>query len=1556
MATFNGTSSNDTLTGGTGPDTAVIATATPLTMFGLDGNGRWIVTSTQGVDTLSSIENVAFLDSTISLGMGGVQTLNAAGTGVQKSPVVATLANGDYVVSWDLANDQGIMVQRFSAAGESLGAPYQIGALGAGWPAVSAVAALTGGGFVVAFELQYGQGGVYAQRFDAKGAPVGAQLTVYPAENYGYFYSPTVTALPNGGFMIGYARDALNNVGALPQLVTYDASGSKTGTISPTTRSDQSSNGNTDVAALAKGGYVVTYIGTGEAYYLQGLYAQRFNGDGTKNGAEIQIVAMGSNGAQDPAVASLADGGFAVTWMQGGVYVQRYDAAGVAAGAALKLDGTNYNDQGSSPVITSLTDGGYVVAWQSTGYYSSGIAHAQRFDANGVKVGGDITLPATASGAGQLDIAAQPGGGFVVTWAGADNHIHTARYDAAGLPVLYSLNGDAGPNTIYFSGTEAVRLTGAAGDDALTGGAGADILDGGSGADTLAGGSGNDIYLADALDTISEDANGGIDTVQIGTSYTFDRNIEDAVLTGTGNVNLSGNGLANHLTGNAGSNVLNGGGGADTMTGGAGDDNYVVDASGDVVIEAEGGGIDTVSSTVSFALSANVENLRLTGSQAINGGGNSLDNQIVGNAAANRLDGGAGNDILIGGAGDDTYYIDGKDRVVELKDGGKDLIIAGLSSTLGDNLENLTLTGTGNFYGTGNELDNVLTGNSGNNALDGKTGADTMDGSQGSDTYYVDNAGDVTYDSGYSGTDIVFATVSHTIGSGIENLTLMGIDPINGTGNEGSNRIVGNVADNVLVGGLGVDTLVGGDGNDTLYANGNVQSNYKYSQDDQLIGGMGDDTYYVYGDAPDVVEVAGQGTDTVYAGTQTTYTLAANVENLVLVSDGVVGGALDVGGIGNALDNKLTGTAGDNVLDGAVGADTMIGLGGDDTYIVDTAGDRVVEAAGGGIDEVVASITYALGADVENLTLTGTATLTGTGNALDNTITGNGSANLLTGAAGNDILVGGGGSDTLDAGDGDDVLFGGTGNDRLLGGAGDDRIHSGGDNDTIDGGLGTDTAYFEHNGGVTINLALTTAQATGGAGIQTLTGIENVSGSVDGVDILTGDGLANVLQGNGGNDRLDGAGGNDVLQGGDDSDVLKGGLGDDRLDGGADNDLLDGGPGNDQLVGGSGTDTADYYAAGAAVTVNLNLQGAQNTGGGGVDTLTGVENVNGSSSGADTLTGDVLDNVLRGYGGNDVLNGGAGNNLLDGRDGNDTFVAHLGNDTIEGGTGVDTVDYSGALATVTVMLSTGTRSNASGLGYPTEFDAAPGYTPGTTSIAGQAAGGSGNDKLFDVENVKGSAFNDLLIGSAVANVLNGHLGADRMIGDDGNDTYYVDNAGDVVTETNADAAGGIDAVYASVTYALGANVERLYLEGTAAINASGNGLANLIGGNAGNNVILGNGGNDTLTGGAGQDTFVFNTALSGTTNVDTITDFVVVDDTIFLENAVFTKLTTVGTLNAANFKIIGSAALDADDYILYDKTTGALSYDADGSGAGAAVRVAVLGTNLALTNADFIVT
>jgi Ca2+-binding RTX toxin-like protein len=362
------------------------------------------------------------------------------------------------------------------------------------------------------------------------------------------------------------------------------------------------------------------------------------------------------------------------------------------------------------------------------------------------------------------------------------------------------------------------------------------------------------------------------------------------------------------------------------------------------------------------------------------GRGNALNNTIQGNDGNNILDGLGGADVLVGGLGDDTYGVDNaRDVVIEDTSGGNDTVQASITYSLGANLENLQLLGAQNINGFGNELNNTIIGNDGANRLDGFGGNDTFFGGLGNDTYVVDSDTDVVNETlATGGLDTVESSVTYSLGANLENLVLTGNDAIDGTGNELNNTITGNSGNNTLDGGAGIDTL----------------------------SGLGGDDIYFVGAGDRVFEQAAAGVDLVYS--TVTFSLGANVENLILQP-----GAGDINGTGNAGNNTIRGNEGNNRLDGGAGADLLIGEAGNDTYIVDSQDDVVVEtSAAGGIDRVEASVTYTLGANQENLSLTGTNNINGFGNELNNTITGNSVSNIIDGGAGADAMSGGGGNDT----------------------------------------------------------------------------------------------------------------------------------------------------------------------------------------------------------------------------------------------------------------------------------------------------------------------------------------------------------------------------------------------------------------------------------------------------------------------------------------------------------------------------------------------------------------
>lgn len=282
------------------------------------------------------------------------------------------------------------------------------------------------------------------------------------------------------------------------------------------------------------------------------------------------------------------------------------------------------------------------------------------------------------------------------------------------------------------------ELDGNDGDDVLDGGGGDDVLDGGAGADQLRGGPGDDLYRVDnSRDRILELAGAGYDTVESEASLVLPDHVEALILSGTRELSGTGNALDNLLIGNSGDNRLDGRSGDDEMSGLEGDDTYLVDSSGDEVVEEEDGGTDTVLSTVTYTLPDQVEKLVLTGRAAIDGTGNDLDNEITGNDRANVLDGRGGVDTLRGGKGDDVYVLDGPgDIVIEERNGGTDTIRIdadiGLESYA--NLENVELLGDGDHEATGNALANRLVGNEGDNLLVGLLGNDVLIGGAGDDT------------------------------------------------------------------------------------------------------------------------------------------------------------------------------------------------------------------------------------------------------------------------------------------------------------------------------------------------------------------------------------------------------------------------------------------------------------------------------------------------------------------------------------------------------------------------------------------------------------------------------------------------------------------------------------------------------------------------------------------------------------------------------------------------------------------------------------------------------
>ncbi len=707
----------------------------------------------------------------------------------------------------------------------------------------------------------------------------------------------------------------------------------------------------------------------------------------------------------------------------------------------------------------------------------------------------------------------------------------------------------------------------------------------------------------------------------------------------------------------------------------------------------------------------------------------------------------------------------------------------------------------------------------------------------------------------------------------------------------------GFIQDIVLsIAGGGNDTIHGGDGDDTLNGLSGNDVLYGEGGDDGLYGGAGDDTLDGGAGANDVAGYYGLGAgvtvDLAIAGPQDTG--AAGIDTLIAIeglggtdfADVFFGEAGANNLIGYGGDDALNGRAGNDNLDGGLGNDTLIGGDGSDTA-------SYFDAASG----VAVSLAIA---GQQNTGAAGLDTLT----EIEN----------LGGSQFNDALTGDGGANSLYGYDGNDTLKGGGGDDSLYGMAGDD---------SYDGGSGVDLASYLHaSAGVTVNLSLVGPQNTIAAGVDTLVNIENLGGG-NFNDTLTGDGGANRLGGGGGDDVLSGLGG---------ADNLRASIGDDSLYGGDGDDLLAGSAGNDLIDGGAGIDTADYLDAASALTVDLAVTGPQATGGSGLDTLVGVENLLGAANQASTLSGDGAANRLT---------GGRLDDSLFGRGGDDVLIGGLGKDLLDGGSGLDTADYS-----TTVPLA-----------------AVPGAPPSVFNLAVdlrltdfQETGLGGLDKLVGVENVTSGVGDDKLSGSVDNNTLNGGSGDDVIFGAAGNDRLIGGAGADKL-----DGGKGDDDLYGNTENDILSGADGAdSLHGGAGDDVLEGGLGNdfeeggqgadILKGGAGDDVLMGEAGHDRLSGLDGADTFTFGKAVEA--DSDRVMDFVHGVDRLAFRADQYGL--SAGALDASKL-VFGEVATDAHSQFVFNAATATLSWDPDGSGAASAVTIATFNTAVTLTASDFLI-
>lgn len=1093
---------------------------------------------------------------------------------------------------------------------------------------------------------------------------------------------------------------------------------------------------------------------------------------------------------------------------------------------------------------------------------------------------------------------------------GSLDGVGSASIELTGNSTGCSLQANSGNDTLVAGNGNYIGtnyLFGGTGNDVLIGGANfMNWFESGTGLTTMQGGSGQNVFVVNNSGDVILDSNqSGNDVEQAYVSATIATNLKTLIAESTG-ITITGNSAANTITSYSAGDTLVAGTGATTLVGGGLSDTFYINSSLDVIKEiyVGTGGVggkyyssanNTEYSSVSTTLAANVftliangtNSLVLTGNN-VAGAANTLEangvsDELIAGGAVTTLVGGAGNDTMVGnaaisgglattylfnvgngnliienstsndvlelGAGIDANSlsatsttgtvngVSGQTIVTLQTIGGNSIVLdapaltkvqstngssttisallaesgttmtSAASAVMSPTATRLILTGTANISGTGNALADLIVANQGNDTLIAGTGIATLVGGSGTDTFVVDNSLD--FISSASATSVEISSATVTLAGGMHSLTGTGSNAI---------TLTGNSLNDTIVGGSGNDTLVAGIGNDTLQAGAG-------SSLTTMVADSGNDTFVV-NSVNDVISVGSGLHGTYTETTSVSTTLAAGVQNLVAAA-GTTAYTLT----GNATANTITANGGADTLIAGSGISTMVGGAGNDVFIVNNAADVITEAANTGNNTEQTSVSVTLAANVQNLVGTGSTALALTGSSTASTITANNAGDTLIAGSGLSTLIGGTGNDVFEINNVADVItkavntgnnteqssvttilaanvqnLTGTGfsNITLTGNSLANTITANNGADTLVAGSGLATLVGSAgNDTFVVNTALDVISEASNTGSNTeqasvsvtlAANVQNLTGIGTGNITLTGNALANKITANSGNDTL----------------IAGSGVA-----------TLVGGVGNDTFV----VDNASDVIVEVTNTGNNTEQTSLS-----MTLAANVQNLTGIGSSAMTLTGNTLNNVITANNAADKLVAGSGN---------DTLVSGTGVDTLVGGTGNDTFVVNNAADVVSKGVNTGNYIEQTSVSVTLASNVEHLVGLGTSdltltgaSTAGTIAANSGNDTLI--------AGNGLV----------------TMIGGTGNDTFYINNALDVINQATINSK---DVEQSKVSTTLAANLQNLTGMGTNNITLTGNNLADTITANSGQDTLVAGSGLATLNGGAGN-TFVINNA------------------------------------------------------------------------------------------------